>query len=103
MTEISPKDAATHLADGTAVILDVREHSELAEAVVAGVVHIPMGDIPERLGELDPADNIVVMCKLGGRSAMVCDFLTAQGFNNVSNLSGGIHAWASDVDPSVIK
>ena len=103
MQEISPKDAATHLADGSAVILDVREHTELEEAAVAGVVHIPMGEMPERLSELDPADNIIVMCKLGSRSAMICDFLTSQGFSAVSNLSGGIYAWASDVDPSVIK
>jgi sulfur-carrier protein adenylyltransferase/sulfurtransferase len=103
MREISSNDAAAQLAEGSAIILDVREEPELLEAAVEGVLHIPMGEIPERLAELNPTDNIIVMCKLGGRSAMVCDFLTSQGFSNVANLVGGIYAWAEEVDPNVIK
>jgi rhodanese-related sulfurtransferase len=103
MQEISSKDAAGQLAAGSAIILDVREEAELLEAAVDGVLHIPMGQVPERLAELNPADNIIVMCKLGGRSAMVCDFLSSQGFGNVANLVGGIYAWAEEVDPDVLK
>jgi len=103
MQEISSKDAAHQLAQGSAIILDVREDAELLEAAVEGVLHIPMGQIPDRLAELNPADNIIVMCKMGGRSAMVCDFLSSQGFGKVTNLAGGIYAWAQEVDPAVIK
>jgi rhodanese-related sulfurtransferase len=103
MKEISSTDAATLLAESRAVILDVREDAELLEAAVEGVLHIPMGQVPDRLAELNPADNIIVMCKMGGRSAMVCDFLSSQGFEKVSNLAGGIYAWAEEVDANVIK
>lgn len=103
MKEISPQDAANELIAGTAVILDVREHSELLEAAVDGVLHIPMQEVPERLNELDPSQRLIVMCKLGGRSAMVCEHLNTQGFADVSNLTGGIYAWATAVDKSVIK
>ncbi len=103
MKEISPQNAADAMAAGTALILDVREDSELLEAAVDGVRHIPMQQVPERLNELDPAQRLIVMCKLGGRSAMVCEHLNAQGFADVSNLTGGIYAWAAEVDETVIK
>ncbi len=103
MQEISPKDAAKALADGSAVVIDVREHAELAEAEVPGTMHIPMGEIPDRVDEISKDDNIIVMCKMGGRSAMVCDYLSSQGYTKIANLTGGIYAWGSEVDESVIK
>jgi rhodanese-related sulfurtransferase len=83
-------------------LLDVREDWETKLAPVpAELVHIPMGQIAERLGELDPARETVVICRSGGRSAQVAQFLSGQGFASVSNLTGGILAWSSDVDPRI--
>src|SRR5207253_1029721 len=64
---------------------------------------IPLADVPKRLGELDKDADIVVHCKMGGRSAKACDVLRANGFKHVRNMTGGIMAWADKVDPSVPK
>ncbi len=64
-------------------------------------LNIPLGDIAARWRELDPAADIVVMCKAGGRSRRAAEFLSAQGFGRVANLSGGIDAWTRDIDPSL--
>ncbi len=82
-------------------MIDVREKSELEIASLPDVRHIPMGEIPARLSELDPHQEIVVMCRSGGRSMQVAQFLARNGFENVANLTGGILAWSRDVDPSV--
>jgi rhodanese-related sulfurtransferase len=85
------------------LLLDVRNDDEVAVARIEGSVHIPMRDIPERLAELEPwrERRIVVQCHHGGRSARVQQYLLAQGFANVENLAGGIHAWSLEVDPTV--
>jgi len=82
-------------------VIDVREKWELDVASIPDIRHIPMGDIPARLAELDPHQEIVVMCRSGGRSMQVAQFLARNGFENVANLTGGILAWSRDVDPSV--
>ena len=82
-------------------LLDVREPWEVALAAISGSVCIPLHEIPSRLNELDANSEIIVMCKVGGRSQRAAEFLSAQGFGQVSNLRGGIDAWARDVDPSV--
>ena len=68
-----------------------------------GSVLIPLGDVPKRYEELDPADEIVVHCKMGGRSAKAADFLRSVGFKRVLNLKGGILDWVDKVDPSQPK
>jgi len=83
------------------VLLDVREPEELLLARLPGAVHIPMGDVPGRLHELDPDAGIVVFCHHGIRSASVAHFLAQRDFGNVVNLAGGIDAWSVHVDPSV--
>jgi adenylyltransferase/sulfurtransferase len=85
------------------VLLDVREPHEIEICKLANSVKIPLGQLPERLGELDPAADIVVHCKMGVRSANACDFMAAHGFTKVANLVGGITAWSDEVDPSVPK
>jgi rhodanese-related sulfurtransferase len=60
-----------------------------------------MNEVPTRLAELDPNAEIVVMCKGGGRSMQVAQFLARNGFRSVANLTGGILAWSREVDPSV--
>lgn len=103
MQEITAREAADLLQNNpdTAVLLDVREPAEVLAAAVAGAVHIPMGEIPARLSELDRHKTIVCMCHLGGRSAQVAAFLATQGFSDVINMAGGIESWAADVDPGV--
>jgi rhodanese-related sulfurtransferase len=85
----------------TVVLLDVREDAELSLAAIDGAVHIPMGQIPARIDELDSEQTIVVMCHSGGRSAQVATYLSQQGFASVFNLDGGIQAWSRSVDPTI--
>ena len=81
--------------------LDVREPWEVETAAVAGALHIPMGQVPTRLDELDRARPVIVMCHHGRRSAQVGMLLERNGFAEVINLAGGIAAWSDEVDPSV--
>jgi len=83
------------------VLVDVREPFEWDIARIPGAILIPLGELPARLSELDPADDLVIQCKSGGRSANAVQFLQAQGFSKVSNLAGGIHAWSDRIDPTV--
>jgi rhodanese-related sulfurtransferase len=83
------------------VLLDVREHDELAVAAVSGALHIPMREVPARLGELDAAKPLVVMCHSGGRSRRVAEYLSANGFAAIFNLTGGIDAWSTQLDSHV--
>lgn len=102
VNEISVSELKARRESGSGpLVLDVREPWELAIASIPDVWHIPMGEIPARLGELDPHQEIVVMCRSGGRSTKVAQFLDSKGFKSVANLTGGILAWSRDVDPSV--
>ena len=82
------------------VLIDVREPSEFKINRIAGAKLIPLGSIPERVHELDSADEIVMHCHFGGRSAKAVAFLQKAGFKKVWNLAGGIDAWSRDVDPN---
>jgi len=83
-------------------VLDVREPHEYQICNIKGHL-IPLGDLPKRVGELDPSRNIVAHCRSGVRSAKAVDFLRQAGFKNVRNLAGGILAWADRVDPKMPK
>jgi len=83
------------------VLLDVRELHEIAVASIEGSMHIPMGQIPERIREIDQEKTVVVMCHGGMRSLRVAVYLSQQGFAQVINLEGGIDAWSRDVDPRI--
>ena len=85
------------------LLLDVREPDEIATAAVDGATTIPMGEIPERYGELPTELPIVVMCHGGGRSGRVTGFLNANGYPNAVNLAGGIDAWSESIDPAVAR
>ncbi|MGF1573004.1 MAG: rhodanese-like domain-containing protein [Sumerlaeia bacterium] len=95
--------AERHKAGETPHVLDVRNPDELALAAVANTINIPMPSIAERLGELDEYKDqeLIVMCHHGARSQRVAEYLASQGFTNVKNLTGGIHAWSLKVDPTV--
>ncbi len=83
--------------------IDVREPNEYQIASIPGAKLIPLGDVPKRAGELDPDSEVIVHCKMGGRSAKACEFLRQSGFKNVKNMLGGITAWSDKIDPSVPK
>lgn len=101
--ELTPQEFLTRREAGTPMTLvDVREDWETQLAPVpATLVHIPMGQVATRLKELDPQGETVVICRSGGRSMQVAQFLAAQGFTSVYNLAGGILAWSRDVDPKI--
>jgi rhodanese-related sulfurtransferase len=99
--EISPQNLQQLMTTASPVILDVREDWEFAQAHLPGSVHIPMGQIPARYAELDASRQVVVVCHYGTRSLQVVQFLEKKGFATVSNLAGGLDAWAEQVDPAM--
>jgi molybdopterin/thiamine biosynthesis adenylyltransferase/rhodanese-related sulfurtransferase len=84
-------------------IIDVREPNEYQINRIPGSELIPLGELPRRYAELDPADELVMQCKVGGRSAKAADFLRSVGFKHVLNLKGGILEWVDKIDPSQPK
>jgi adenylyltransferase/sulfurtransferase len=84
-------------------LVDVREPHEHQICRIPGAILIPMAQVPQRLGEFDPADEIVVHCRSGARSAKVVEFMRQRGFANARNLAGGVLAWVDQVDPSQPK
>jgi rhodanese-related sulfurtransferase len=101
--ELSPHEFLERRGQGKEMaLLDVRENWEIElSPVPSPTVRIPMGQIAQRVGELDPQIPTVVICRSGGRSLQVARFLEGRGFANIANLSGGILAWSRDVDPSI--
>jgi rhodanese-related sulfurtransferase len=83
------------------LLLDVREPWEWQKARIDGSQHLPMREIPARVGTLDKSHPTVVICHHGVRSLQVIAFLQHHGFANLHNLHGGIDAWARHVDPTV--
>ena len=103
-TEITSVELKQRLDRGDALkIVDVREPNEYQINRIAGSTLIPLGDIPKRHSELNRDDEIVVHCKMGGRSAKAADFLRSVGFKRVLNLKGGILDWIDKVDPTQPK
>lgn len=85
------------------VLLDVRESYEYDIARIPGSKLIPLGELPSRMSELDTADEIIIHCKVGGRSATAVRELQKAGFSKLLNVAGGIAAWSERIDPSVPK
>jgi rhodanese-related sulfurtransferase len=83
-----------------AVILDVREPEEWAAGHVEGATHVPLGEVPQRLGELPDADPLYVICRSGNRSGRAVAWLGQQGVETV-NIAGGMRAWAAAGRPMV--
>jgi rhodanese-related sulfurtransferase len=103
MKQLSVRELNKRLAAGgeAPVILDVREGWELKICSLPNILHIPMGQIPTRLEELDPARETVVVCHHGVRSLRVAHFLESRGFSKLYNLQGGVDAWAREIDPAM--
>ena len=81
----------------------MREPNEYQINRIPGSVLIPLGEIPRRYAELDQDAELVMQCKMGGRSAKAADYLRSVGFKRVLNLKGGILDWVDKVDPSQPK
>ncbi|WP_047981113.1 rhodanese-like domain-containing protein [Ornithinibacillus contaminans] len=98
MKEISAIELAAKLKSGEKLnIIDVREDEEVAMGKIPGARHIKLGEIPERLDELDQDEHYYMVCRSGGRSGRACEFLIDNGFN-VTNMTGGMLAWEDDVE-----
>jgi len=94
ITDISAAQLQAEIAAGKApVLVDVREPWEWASGYIEGAIHIPMGELPSRLAELDPEAELVIYCHAGHRSRSAAGFLAGQGYTHVSSLAGGINAW----------
>ena len=105
MPQITATELKQRLDNGDDLqIIDVREANELDIAKIPNTVHIPLGQILNRMSEIDPNRETVVHCKMGGRSARAIAALKQAGFSgDLVDLSGGITAWSNEVDPSVPK
>lgn len=99
--DIEASELAERLKENNIVLLDVREPHELQISHLEGAKLIPLGQLASRLPELNSADEMVVFCKSGTRSARALELLISAGFRKVKNLKGGINAWAKEVDPSL--
>ena len=103
--EITPRETYDLLrADPASVLLiDCRTDEEYAIARIAGAVHIPMGDTPARLNEIDAseAEHVIVHCHHGVRSLQVANFLRKAGIETARSMAGGIERWSIEVDPKV--
>lgn len=95
--EISPQELSARLKKGESVkMLDVREPEEWAAGHIKGAKHIPLGQVLERLRELDADEELIVICRSGNRSGLACELLEEKGFN-VVNMTGGLMAWEDEL------
>jgi adenylyltransferase/sulfurtransferase len=99
--DITAPELAERVKTNHLKLLDVREPHELEISALPNAVNIPLGQLAARLSELDSADEMVIFCKSGSRSARGLELLASAGFKKVKNLKGGINAWANEVDQSL--
>ncbi|MBX7241951.1 MAG: rhodanese-like domain-containing protein [Bacteroidia bacterium] len=100
--DISVSEVKKRLDAGENLIMvDVRQPQEWEMQHLDGVIKISLGDLPDALGELAQYKDkeIVMICRSGGRSGQATQFLSANGFANVRNMSGGMLKWRAEVDP----
>lgn len=103
--EISATDLKRRMDEGEDIqVIDVRQPEEWAFAKIEGAKLIPLGEILNRMSEIDESRETVVHCKMGARSARAVEALQRAGFKgSLKNLRGGITAWSNEVDPKVPK
>ncbi|RCW71975.1 rhodanese-like domain-containing protein [Saliterribacillus persicus] len=98
MKEISALELAEKIKNGETVsVIDVREDEEVAEGKIPGAVHIPLGQIPERLNDINKEEHHFMVCRSGARSGRASEYLLANGYD-VTNMSGGMMAWEDEVE-----
>ena len=103
MRQMTPQQLNDFLqtAETPPLLLDVREPHEYGHCHIEGSVNMPMNSFPARLAELDRDAEIVTICHQGMRSGAVADYLLGRGYTRITNLQGGIDAWAAQVDPKM--
>jgi len=102
--EITPTELNERLDRGDVPLLvDVREHFErdIADLPDHGQKRIPTGEFLQRMAEIDPAQEVVVYCRSGGRSEWAAKLLMQRGYQRVLNLRGGVLGWRAEVDPTL--
>ncbi len=105
MKEISVSELKAKMDAGDDIqLIDVRMPDEWAVAKIEGAELIPLPNLLQRMDELDSTKEIIVLCKVGGRSARAIQALVQAGFEgDMANLVGGITAWSDEIDPSIPK
>ena len=101
--QIGPTELKELLDEVEILLLDVREAHEVAYCRIEGSVHLPLRQIREAPQRFSTNQSVVVYCHHGPRSMMAAQALQAMGFEDVTNLDGGIEGWAVEVDPSVLR
>ena len=102
MDDITPQELKDLLEQSNPPkVIDVREDWEYEKCSIDGSLHIPMDQIEDHVDQLDAEEDIVVVCHHGMRSAQVAQYLIQTGFSNISNLAGGVDAWAREIDPAM--
>jgi rhodanese-related sulfurtransferase len=96
----APIAAVPSTFDGSVILLDVREDDEWQRGHAPGALHIPMSQVPSRIGEIDVEAKLFVVCQAGGRSQRVAQYLARSGYRPV-NVSGGMLAWAGAGRPVI--
>jgi adenylyltransferase/sulfurtransferase len=100
--DITASELAERMKEGNHLrLIDVREPHELEISRLDGATLIPLGQLAGRMSELDSAEDIVLFCKSGTRSARALELLASAGFRKMKNLKGGINAWAREIDSSL--
>jgi rhodanese-related sulfurtransferase len=84
------------IVDADTQLVDVRQPEEVASGSLTGAVNIPLDQLPDRIGELDPNRRTVLLCRSGNRSGQAADLLVAAGFDEVINLEGGMLAYEAE-------
>ncbi|WP_150283949.1 rhodanese-like domain-containing protein [Rummeliibacillus sp. TYF-LIM-RU47] len=98
MKTITPEEVLNKLdANEDLHIVDVRENEEVANGIIPGASHIPLGQIPERMEELNKETPYIFVCHAGGRSFSACSYLEGLGYD-VTNLEGGMSAWEGELE-----
>lgn len=101
MRRMSALELSEYLDSTEPVLLDVREPWEFEICHIPGSINIPMAQIPQRLDLFNSNQEAIVICHHGVRSLQVIQYLAAQSFGNLTNLDGGVDAWARQVDASM--
>ncbi|WP_373229865.1 rhodanese-like domain-containing protein [Cohnella sp.] len=76
-------------------LIDVREDEEVAQGMIPGAIHLPLGQVPQRLDEIPREEEVIIICRSGYRSDQACQYLASLGYTGTTNLVGGMLAWVN--------
>jgi len=103
VTEAQALLRETNETSTPALLIDVREAHELEIACIDTALHIPLGELPQKADTLPRDQTLLLLCHHGGRSRRATEYLRNLGFENATNIVGGIDAWAQQIDPSLAR